>query len=528
MKEYGSIFLVCTSRESVDRQALKSCSKRCSAHFNQYFIRPRSFRFVVNCMSSGMALSSNGKPSGGTKRRTTPQPGDPYYKSSTQLRNARKRRKLKNEKKQGSISESSPGQLSNNPCATGDPSLRYLATPSDAPVVKRAIHFFQEHPADSSDRFDVIVGPTTGWRTVAKLAVRLSSGCLRIGLFAPGTHDLLEIPQCQVHHPRINSAVQYLQKKCRKLNIPPYSEKTGLGNLRHVIVHIERATRKQQITLVWKETDHGKKDPTALLQQLCDILIETSEKRQNDLLDLHSLWIHYNNTSKYDNNIVDREGRWEQKFGQSRAIVEHLKVAAEHLRVPLYFPPQVFRQANIDAFSRIVIKIRSWIQAKHSEAGIQRCLELYGGVGTIGLHLVDLVNESLISSDENPFNKECFERTLKQIQVERPHNKCKNISYESKSAAAMVYNSKELGRANLVIVDPPRKGLDSEVLGALCDKKKSNNLDSLVYVSCGFDAFCRDFETLTRSGDWHLDHAEGHLLFPGSDAIETLAFFTRR
>jgi tRNA/tmRNA/rRNA uracil-C5-methylase (TrmA/RlmC/RlmD family) len=203
--------------------------------------------------------------------------------------------------------------------------------------------------------------------------------------------------------------------------------------------------------------------------------------------------------------------------------VENLNVGAQHLKVPLHFPPQVFRQANIDAFSAIIVKIRSWITKR---IVAKRCLELYGGVGTIGLHLVDLVSDSIVSSDENPHNKGCFENSLAQIQIIGAFNKCKTIRYESKNASAMVHGE-ELRNADLVVVDPPRKGLDAEVLHGLNKRDCRKRLRALVYVSCGFDAFCRDFETLTESGGWELDHAEGHVLFPGSDAIETLAFFTR-
>lgn len=467
-----------------------------------------------------MCSASKERNGSGSKRRSPPKPGDPDYKTPTQLRNARKRRKLKNEKKQ----QQSPTKLSGGSLSQ-DPSLQFLATPLAAPTVKKAMEFFQLHPSKESGAFDVYLGPTIGWRTVAKLAVRLSAGCLQIGLFAPGTHELLAIPQYQSHHPRINSAVAVLRKLCRKLDIPPYSEKTGLGSLRHIIVHIERATGRQQVTLVWNDMDQSKKNSPALLQRLCDELIQLS--RNNGTLDLHSLWIHYNNNCKYDNNIVDRNGRWEQKFGQSNAVVENLDVAAKHLKVPLLFPPQVFRQANIDGFSAIIVKIRSWIKKRMVNVPIQRCLELYGGVGTIGLHLVDLVSESLVSSDENPFNKACFEKSLAQIQIVGTLKKCKTIRYESKNASAMMHNDDELQHADLVVVDPPRKGLDAEVLHGLCKRGQCNRLLSLVYVSCGFDAFCRDFETLTGSGGWNLDHAEGHVLFPGSDAIETLAFFTR-
>merc|ERR1711976_671490 len=82
----------------------------------------------------------------------------------------------------------------------------------------------------------------------------------------------------------------------------------------------------------------------------------------------------------------------------------------------------------------------------------------------------------------------------------------------------------------IIVVDPPRKGLDNYGLQSL--SKGSNQAKELfkktkllIYVSCGFDAFQRDCNALLESKEWELDHVEGHVLFPGSNAIETLAFF---
>lgn len=406
--------------------------------------------------------------------------------------------------------------------------MRYLAEPLNAPIVRRASQFFIDHPPAKND-FHIYVGPTTNWRTVAKLAVRKSSGCLRIGLFARGTHDLLEIPQCQAHHRKINSAVQIIQKQCRRLHIVPYCESTGVGCLKYAMINVERSTGRQQVTLVWNETDDSEANSSPLLRKLCKALIQVSKNKDQEGLEMHSLWVHYNRNTKYDNSIVDRAGRWEQEYGENDTVIERLSIDADHLNVPLYFPPQVFRQANIDAFSKIIVAIRAWIGNRllAEDIRMRRVLELYGGVGTIGLHLIDIVGESFVSSDENPHNKSCFERSVATLHVEPPSLRCDNICYEAKNAAAMVAEeTSELLRADLVVVDPPRKGLDEEVLDAFCDRRQCPMLHSLVYVSCGFDAFCRDFAKLSGAG-WKLDHAEGHLLFPGSDAIETVAFFTR-
>ena len=62
----------------------------------------------------------------------------------------------------------------------------------------------------------------------------------------------------------------------------------------------------------------------------------------------------------------------------------------------------------------------------------------------------------------------------------------------------------------------------------LCSRSNGGSNEAIklvVYVSCGFQAFQRDCDALIKSGRWKVEFAEGYLLFPGSDAIETLAFF---
>lgn len=58
-----------------------------------------------------------------------------------------------------------------------------------------------------------------GWRTVAKLATRPVSkwGGVELGLFKLGSHDVLGIPECRVHHPSVNAAVEAVQASARKV-----------------------------------------------------------------------------------------------------------------------------------------------------------------------------------------------------------------------------------------------------------------------------------------------------------------------
>lgn len=122
------------------------------------------------------------------------------------------------------------------------------------------------------------------------------------------------------------------------------------------------------------------------------------------------------------------------------------------------------------------------------------------------------------------------------------------ISYSVLDAAAALRAGQALG-ASVLVLDPPRKGLDDEVLEELCkpfNPKQplvesstllpfdddavnwANDIQTLIYVSCGFDALARDCDRLLSSpAGWKLESAAGYVLFPGSNHVETLCVFQR-
>jgi 23S rRNA (uracil1939-C5)-methyltransferase len=378
---------------------------------------------------------------------------------------------------------------------------------------------------------------------------------LQIGLFKPKSHDIIPVPNCTAHHPSINRAVPIVQEACRKCNVTAFSEQDGTGQFRYLSINVERSTGAVQITLVWNDTntiDGDNNKNTAILDSLIQTIIEIAEaeeKNDEPRFKLHSLWVHYHAASKHDNAIFGRdENSWRCVYGPT-SISESIDISSSSAdctilcpyKVILEFPPNVFRQANIDAFARIIGIIRKRIiqyntterlipntktttpSATTQETSLlPSCVELYGGVGTIGLHLVDLLSK-LVSSDENPYNVACFQKAASSL----PKKLRSRVSYKPKNAAQMAIDG-VLSKSEICIVDPPRKGLDDEVLDAFLDQPTTNSFPALlVYVSCGFPAFERDCNRMIQSNKWSLEHAEGFLLFPGSDAIETLAFFVR-
>jgi tRNA/tmRNA/rRNA uracil-C5-methylase (TrmA/RlmC/RlmD family) len=134
------------------------------------------------------------------------------------------------------------------------------------------------------------------------------------------------------------------------------------------------------------------------------------------------------------------------------------------------------------------------------------------------------------------------------IQFDEVEREGSKVSYSVASAADALKSGQALG-ADVIIVDPPRKGLEPEVLEELCksyNKKQdpvespnllaipdelvnwTNDANTLIYVSCGFDALARDCETLLSSrAGWNLESATGYVIFPGSSHVETLCIFKR-
>ena len=554
--------------------------------------------------------------------KNAPKPGDPGYLSPTQLRNARKRR-AKQEKKrereeQGETKTAEDGgeqtsakrrktnsKIVSSGTSGDDPSLKFLRNPAGAPTVQAARKYFApllDSPTKDKvmakanskikSRFQVHVGPTAGWRTVAKLAVRPDPNAdpnnkrVIIGLFQPNSHAIVSVPNCRAHHPSINAAVSCLTDICNRLGVAAFNDKSGEGYLRYVALAVQRNTGKVQMTLVWnsgpcddKDTSDGKKMLDRLTTELMRVTnfadddtqaLNTKKKRRRGKkareemvegtsgdtsktaaappppFQLHSLWVHYNSQWKHSNAIFDISSpattSWRLICGPPHVEETLESIGAPH-PVALRFPPNVFRQANLDAFAHIVAAVRRRIDRFAAEMNsddntsdgtkttpLPSCVELYGGVGTIGLNLIDVVS-SLTSSDENPNNVACFRDSVDASGW--PEEMKSRARYVGKNATAMIEDGQGfLAKSDVLVVDPPRKGLDGPVLSALTGS--ASTADQLpaprlvVYVSCGFDAFQRDCDALLGCGRYELEHAEGHLLFPGSDAIETLAFFVRK
>jgi len=332
----------------------------------------------------------------------------------------------------------------------------------------------------------VVSGPTAGFRHRARLAIRGRLSTPKLGLFESGTHRVVHIPNCSVHHPLINKVANVARRALVDTKVTSYSDGAHLGLVRYLQVVVERSSQTAQVVIV---ANSATPEPLA---ECASLIRERLGK------DLHSLW--FNANLERSNTIL---GSNFQSWCGPQSIVERFGGAAVH------YPPGAFGQSNLDIAQLIIDCVRDQIPAG------SRVAEFYAGVGAIGLSILQQVSE-IAMNELSPSSLHGLELGLAQLgSVERA-----KISLMPGEAAANRFAASDF---HMVIADPPRKGLEPEFTEHLC----SHPPERLVYVSCGLESFLRDAAQLTSRGKLRLVSLTAFNLLPFTEHVETVARFER-
>ncbi len=343
----------------------------------------------------------------------------------------------------------------------------------------------------------VLTGAALGYRVRARLMVRGRAGSPKLGIFQAGSHRITDIPRCGVHHPLVNRVAAAARAAIRATGTPPYADRAHRGALRALQVVVERASGRAQVVLV------GNADEPAPLLPLARAL-EASLGGT-----LHSLW--WNGQPERTNVVLGPSwyrltpddvvgGPPDRSAGCVRETIGGATV---------FFPPGAFGQSHLDLADRLVATVHGW-----TPPGV-RVAELYAGCGAIGLGLLGR-SAALTFVESAPHAVLGLALGL----AARP------AAHRARARVIAAPAGDALGAlagAELVIADPPRKGLDPGVLAALAAAPPAR----LVYLSCDLDSFARDAARLQAAGGLRLAELVACDLFPNTRHVETLARFER-
>jgi 23S rRNA (uracil1939-C5)-methyltransferase len=332
----------------------------------------------------------------------------------------------------------------------------------------------------------VVDGALAGFRLRSRLALRGRPGTPKVGMFELGSHRLVHIPNCVVHHPLINHVASVVRRALVDTGASTYSETRHSGLARYLQVVVERRTQTAQVVLV------GNTPTPEPLAPCLDLI------RDRLGADLHSLW--FNAQCERTNAILGRE--FHHWHGPA-SVVENFGGADVH------YPPGAFGQNNLDIAERIVEYLREQVPSGSDVT------EFYAGVGAIGLSLLPRVAR-LRMNEVSPASLQGLELGMAGLSpTERA--KIEVVPGAAGDACAMAAG------AQVVIADPPRKGLDR----ALVEQLVTQPPERMLYVSCGWESFVEDAARLTSTGTLRLAELRAFNLMPFTGHVETVARFER-
>jgi tRNA/tmRNA/rRNA uracil-C5-methylase (TrmA/RlmC/RlmD family) len=306
----------------------------------------------------------------------------------------------------------------------------------------------------------------------------------KLGIFQAGSHRIADIPHCLTHIEGVNEVAGHVRQILRRRGVEPYADGPHVGAIRALQVALTKDGSRAQIVLV----GNGERaDPLReVARDLADVLGER----------LASLW--WNGNSERTNVILGPH--WEHLAGDEALVDEVAGVQVFHW-------PGAFGQSHPRLAERLVERLRSWVPAGAVVA------ELHAGVGPIGLGL-------LSGCAEVRFNEVAPHALLglRRGLAARPPDEQARASVAAGRAGDCLAL---LEGADVVIVDPPRKGLEAP----LCDALVARPPARLVYASCGLDAFLREAGSLMAEGGMRLTGLEAFALFPYTSHVETAACF---
>jgi 23S rRNA (uracil1939-C5)-methyltransferase len=170
-----------------------------------------------------------------------------------------------------------------------------------------------------------------------------------------------------------------------------------------------------------------------------------------------------------------------------------------------------FYQVNHDQAQRLYAKAAEYAGL----TGKESVLDLYCGTGTITLYLA--------SRSKRVLGVEIVGQAIEDARENAKRNGIENAEFECADAAETAKRLVESGEApDVIVVDPPRKGLAAEVPAQIA----SMNPKRIVYVSCAPETLARDVKTFSELG-YSVMRCSAVDMFPGTCHVETVVLMSK-
>ena len=299
------------------------------------------------------------------------------------------------------------------------------------------------------------------YRTTAKLTVAGKFSEPFIGIYRRASHDVYDLEKCPLHHPLINRVVNAVRRGIKKGKVPVYNPQSRMGLLRYLVVRVSLHEKKAMVVFV------------------------TAARSYNEVLHLGrfvqeqvpEIEVVVQNVNSSEGNVI---------LGQKDFFLSKKQYLTEKVgELSFRISPRSFFQVNNSGAHLIYNQVREWAGLR----GTETVLDLYCGIGGIALFLAGDAREVI--------GVEMVEEAVADARMNAKINRISNCLFEAGDAAELLEEmAEEQKKVDVVVLNPPRKGCDRNVL----ERVAALSARAIIYVSCSPSTLARDLSVLNNLG----------------------------
>ncbi|WP_192801015.1 23S rRNA (uracil(1939)-C(5))-methyltransferase RlmD [Streptococcus agalactiae] len=352
-------------------------------------------------------------------------------------------------------------------------------------VIRQALMKFKPEGYENYEiRKTIGMSEPEHYRAKLQFQVRSFGGNVKAGLYAQGTHRLIDIKDCLVQDSLTQEMINRVAELLGKYKLPIYNERKIAG-VRTVMIRRAQASGEVQLIFI-----------TSKRLDFDDVVIELVQ----EFPELKTVAVNINASKTSDIYGQITEVIWGQE-----------SINEEVLDYGFSLSPRAFYQLNPKQTQILYSEAVKALDVKEDDD----LIDAYCGVGTIGLAFAGKV-KSVRGMDIIP-------EAIQDAKENALYMGFTNTHYEAGKAEDIIPRWYSEGfRANALIVDPPRTGLDDKLLNTILKMPP----EKMVYVSCNTSTLARDLVTLTKV--YHVHYIQSVDMFPHTARTEAVVKLQRK
>ncbi|AQP54748.1 23S rRNA (uracil(1939)-C(5))-methyltransferase RlmD [Vagococcus penaei] len=341
---------------------------------------------------------------------------------------------------------------------------------------------------------DVTVKPIIGmdepyaYRNKAQIPVRKINNQLEIGFFRKNSHDLVPMSDFYIQEKNIDEALAVIKEILIRYQVKPYDEANDTGNLKTIMIRQGHYSKDMMVVFITKKKKIFKND------EICRLIVEALPQVKSIMQNIQP----HNSNGLFGEETLCLYG---QEYITDTLLNNTYKISARS-----------FYQINTRQAERLYEEAIALANLKSTDTVI----DAYCGIGTIGLSIAKKVSKL--------YGIDSVEDAISDAKINAQLNGIDNAEFiTGKAEKIFAELNKGQMSADVLFVDPPRKGLDPDFIEASVEMAPTK----IVYISCNPSTLARDLALYAEKG-YKVKEVQPVDMFPQTTHVECVTVLTKK